>query len=120
MHAKHLHTMPTSTVIFVLAEIVTISITFVITCIIDVVPNMMNTCTYNSQSHDHYIVQNWRKSSHRAHKDFSQDGFIEDNSNEVFLQCHSLSDDEETSDNEQEMEDHFDNDGGHGQEFILW
>ena len=34
---------------------------------------MMNTCTYNSQSHDHYIVQNWRKSSHRAHKDFSQD-----------------------------------------------
>ena len=35
-----------------------------------------------------------RQSSHRAHKDFSQDGFIEDNSNEVFLQCHSFSDDD--------------------------
>ena len=55
-------------------------------------------------------------------KDFSQDGFIEDNSNEVSLQCHSFSDDdpndEGNNDREEEKEDHFDDDD-HGQDFIL-
>ena len=111
VHAKHFHRVPTSTVIIVVAETVTSAVTNFSHHRCCSTLSAQNENMHRQVSRSLLLSRSkGRVLSRRSQGLFTGWFYFEDNSNEVFLQGHSFSDDDPNDDVLA---------NGHGQEFIL-